>query len=271
MEYVPLHVAFPPRNFCHHVDSGASSQNISIIAEPISLQAMCINIIYFTHKQMEGNCVTNISPLTTFSTSLSCFKMAENISTSQPKAKKRSDYLEWDEYFMALAFLSAQRSKDPSTQVGACIVNKSKKIVGIGYNGMPNGCDDDEMPWDRTGDWSNTKYPYVCHAELNAILNKNSSDVQNCTIYVALFPCNECAKLIIQSGISLVIYYSDKYHEDKIMKASRTLLDKAGVGYRQFQPKMKQIVIDFECIDGKKMSPHDSPLRPLQQSSATNI
>ncbi|XP_067948282.1 deoxycytidylate deaminase-like [Watersipora subatra] len=165
------------------------------------------------------------------------------------KATKRTNYISWDDYFMALAFLSAQRSKDPSSQVGACIVNPAKKIVGIGYNGMPNGCDDDSLSWDRSGDWLDTKYPYVCHAEMNAILNKNSSSVEGCTIYVALFPCNECAKLVIQSGIKEVIYYSDKYHDDKKMLASRTLLSMAGVAYRQFQPRMKQVIIDFTSID----------------------
>ncbi|CAO2612118.1 Deoxycytidylate deaminase [Lemmus lemmus] len=120
--------------------------------------------------------------------------------------KKRDDYLEWPEYFMAVAFLSAQRSKDPNSQVGACIVNTENKIVGIGYNGMPNGCSDDLLPWRRTAENKlDTKYPYgktssVCHAELNAIMNKNSADVKGCSMYVALFPCNECAKLIIQAG-----------------------------------------------------------------------
>uniref|UniRef100_A0A8C8SEI0 Deoxycytidylate deaminase n=1 Tax=Pelusios castaneus TaxID=367368 RepID=A0A8C8SEI0_9SAUR len=115
--------------------------------------------------------------------------------------KKREDYLEWPEYFMAVAFLSAQRSKDPNSQVGACIVNSENKIVGIGYNGMPNGCSDDLLPWTRTAQNKlDTKYPYVCHAELNAIMNKNSADVKGCSMYVALFPCNECAKLIIQAG-----------------------------------------------------------------------
>eukprot|EP00063_Salmo_salar_P075723 XP_014050558.1 PREDICTED: deoxycytidylate deaminase-like isoform X2 [Salmo salar] len=119
------------------------------------------------------------------------------------QTKKREDYLEWPEYFMAVAFLSAQRSKDPSSQVGACIVNQENKIVGIGYNGMPNGCDDDLLPWARSADDRlDTKYPYVCHAELNAIMNKNSADVKGCSMYVALFPCNECAKLIIQAGES---------------------------------------------------------------------
>ncbi|XP_041943386.1 deoxycytidylate deaminase isoform X1 [Alosa sapidissima] len=123
------------------------------------------------------------------------------VGNSEGPIGKREDYLEWPEYFMAVAFLSAQRSKDPSSQVGACIVNPENKIVGIGYNGMPNGCNDDLLPWARAAaDRLDTKYPYVCHAELNAIMNKNSADVKGCTIYVALFPCNECAKLIIQAG-----------------------------------------------------------------------
>ncbi|KAI0215052.1 Deoxycytidylate deaminase [Lamellibrachia satsuma] len=167
-------------------------------------------------------------------------------------SKKRHDYLEWPEYFMAIAFLSAQRSKDPISQVGACIVNGEKKIVGIGYNGMPIGCSDDDLPWQRTAeDKLDTKYPYVCHAELNAILNKNAADVKNCIIYVALFPCNECAKLIIQSGIRKVVYMSDKYHDKPEMVASRRLLRMAGIEFEQFKPKRKQIVIDFSAIDPK--------------------
>ncbi|XP_062243311.1 deoxycytidylate deaminase isoform X1 [Platichthys flesus] len=164
--------------------------------------------------------------------------------------KKRDDYLEWPDYFMAVAFLSAQRSKDPSSQVGACIVNQENKIVGIGYNGMPNGCDDDLLPWSRTADDRlNTKYPYVCHAELNAIMNKNSADVKGCTMYVALFPCNECAKLIIQAGIKEVVYLSDKYHDTPEMTASRRLLSMAGLQFRQFKPKKTKIVIDFNSIN----------------------
>lgn len=168
-----------------------------------------------------------------------------------PAVQKRSDYLSWDDYFMSVAFLSAMRSKDPSTQVGACIVNKEKKIVGIGYNGFPNGCDDDDLPWARessTGSPLDTKYPYVCHAEMNAILNKNSTDVKGCTIYVALFPCNECAKLIIQSGISRVVYCSDKYNLDWKFVASRRLLDMAGVEYTQHQLQLSKLVIDFTSV-----------------------
>ncbi|XP_061736856.1 deoxycytidylate deaminase [Nerophis ophidion] len=166
------------------------------------------------------------------------------------RTKKRDDYLEWPDYFMAVAFLSAQRSKDPSSQVGACIVNPENKIVGIGYNGMPNGCDDNQLPWARSADNRlDTKYPYVCHAELNAIMNKNSADVKGCTMYVALFPCNECAKLIIQAGIKEVIYLSDKYHDAPEMTASRILLNMAGIQQKQFKPKRTSIVIDFNSID----------------------
>uniref|UniRef100_A0A8C1EUB9 Deoxycytidylate deaminase n=1 Tax=Cyprinus carpio carpio TaxID=630221 RepID=A0A8C1EUB9_CYPCA len=133
-------------------------------------------------------------------------------------------------YFMAVAFLSAQRIKDSSSQVGACIVNQENKIVGIVYKGMPSGCDDDLLPWSRSADNKlDTKYPYVCHAELNAIMNKNSADVKGCTMYVALFPCNECAKLIIQAGIKDVICLSDKYHDTLEMTASRQLLNLAVV------------------------------------------
>ncbi|KAE8901279.1 hypothetical protein PF005_g25883 [Phytophthora fragariae] len=173
--------------------------------------------------------------------------------SAQPKSvvEKRSDYLSWDDYFMSVAFLSAMRSKDPSTQVGACIVNPERKIVGIGYNGFPNGCGDDELPWARENETNSpldTKYPYVCHAEMNAILNKNSTDVKGCTIYVALFPCNECAKLIIQSGISRVVYCSDKYNHDWKFVASRRLLDMAGVQYTQHRLQLSKVVIDFTSV-----------------------
>ena len=114
---------------------------------------------------------------------------------------KRKNYLSWDEYFMGIALLSAERSKDDHTQVGACIVNQEHKIVSVGYNGMPTGCNDDDMPWEREGEFLDTKYPFVCHAELNAILNRSAGSLQGCSLYVTLFPCNECAKAIIQSGI----------------------------------------------------------------------
>lgn len=141
---------------------------------------------------------------------------------------KRLDVLNWDDYFMGLAHLSAKRSKDPSTQVGAAIVSADHKVVGIGYNGFPNGCDDDEFPWDREGAFADTKYPFVVHAELNAILNSNQQ-CRGCTIYVSLFPCNECAKAIIQSGIKKIVYECDKYADTESVKASKRMLNAAGV------------------------------------------
>lgn len=143
---------------------------------------------------------------------------------------KREDYLDWDQYFMGIARLSAQRSKDPSTQVGACIVNEQKRIIGIGYNGLPTGIDDDSFPWGKDGDFLNTKYPYVCHAELNAILN-STMNISGSTIYVTLFPCNECTKAIIQSGIKKLVYISDKYKDLDITVASKRMLDGAGITY----------------------------------------
>ncbi|KAK3792759.1 hypothetical protein RRG08_023092 [Elysia crispata] len=177
----------------------------------------------------------------------------ENISRNM--SRKRENYLKWEEYFMSMAFLSAQRSKDPRTQVGACIVNRDKKIVGIGYNGMPIGCSDDIMPWNRASDksdaaWLESKSPYVCHAELNAVLNKNSADIKGCSIYVALFPCNKCAQVVVQSGITEVVYYSDKYHDQPDFQASRRLLSSAGVLYRQFRPRQEKIIIDFGICSG---------------------
>ncbi len=168
------------------------------------------------------------------------------------KAKKRANVLSWDDYFMSVAFLSAQRSKDPNTQVGACIVNSEKRIVGIGYNGFPKNCDDDELPWDRESESHNeldTKYPYVCHAEMNAILNKNSADLQNCIIYVGLFPCNECAKMIIQSGIREVVYLSDKYKHTNSMIASRRLLTMSKISTRQHIPSLQTVQIHFPSVE----------------------
>lgn len=141
---------------------------------------------------------------------------------------KRENVLEWDSYFMGLAHLSAKRSKDPSTQVGAVIVDNNKHVVGIGYNGFPCGCSDDEFPWNREGEFGNTKYPFVVHAELNAILN-STANLRGCTLYVSLFPCNECAKAIIQSGISKIVYESDKYAETDSTLASKRMLTSAGV------------------------------------------
>ncbi|MCF7953413.1 MAG: dCMP deaminase family protein [Spirochaetales bacterium] len=162
---------------------------------------------------------------------------------------KRNDYIGWDEYFMGVALLSAKRSKDPSTQVGACIVNEDKKIVGVGYNGFPMGCSDDVFPWEREGAFLDTKYPFVSHAELNAILNSISRDLKNCTIYVALFPCNECAKAIIQSGIRRVVFLRDKYAHTDVVKASKMMFDQAGVSYVQLVPKEKSILLNFDIVE----------------------
>ncbi|XP_068623253.1 deoxycytidylate deaminase [Battus philenor] len=180
----------------------------------------------------------------------------ENISLKDEPQKKRTNYIDWTDYFMATAFLAAKRSKDPNYQVGACVVNKENKIVGVGYNGMPKGCDDDEFPWGKnTPSPLDSKFLYVCHAEMNAILNRNSADVKNCTIYVGLFPCNECAKIIIQSGITEVVYLSDKNAHKPTNVASKKMFDAAGVKYWQYKPKNNKIVISFTDIDWDSMSP----------------
>ena len=162
--------------------------------------------------------------------------------------KQRKEYLNWDEYFMAVAKLSSMRSKDPNTQVGACIVGKDNKILSIGYNGTPNGFKDESFPWDREGSPLDTKYLYVVHAERNAILNfrGNNKELENAKIYVDLFPCNECAKEIIQSGIKEVIYLSDKYHDTNETIASKRLLDTCGVKYRQLKDIKESINIDLK-------------------------
>jgi dCMP deaminase len=157
---------------------------------------------------------------------------------------KRARYLGWDQYFMGVATLSSFRSKDPSTQVGACIVNLDKRIVGIGYNGLPKGCSDDLFPWDSEGKYLDTKYPYVVHAEANAILNATTL-LQNSTIYVTLFPCNECAKLIIQSGITEIVYQSDKNQHTEAFQASKKMLDAAGIKVR----KVEGVVLSYEETD----------------------
>lgn len=163
--------------------------------------------------------------------------------------KKRQGYISWDDYFMGVALLSAKRSKDPGTQVGACIVNDKNKIVGTGYNGLPLGCHDDEFPWGKEGHFLETKYPYVCHAELNAILNNIGMDLRGCRIYTALFPCHECAKAIIQSGLSEVIYLSDKYQSTDAAKASRRMLETAGVHCRKVQPGVTELMLSFREKD----------------------
>ena len=158
---------------------------------------------------------------------------------------KRESYLSWGDYFMGLALLSAKRSKDPNTQVGACIVNENKKIISVGYNGMPIGCSDDAFPWSIEGEDLNTKYPYVVHAELNAILN-SKVDLSNCTIYVTMFPCNECTKAIIQSGIKHMIYLTNKYPDSTAVKASMKMLDSAGITYEKYIPRIDSVVLNYK-------------------------
>ena len=158
---------------------------------------------------------------------------------------KRQDYISWDEYFMGIAMLSAQRSKDSNTQVGACIVSRENKILSLGYNGMPTGCNDDEMPWAREGDAINTKYMYVCHAELNAILNRGDVSLANSILYVTLFPCNECAKAIIQSGIKEIVYMSDKYASQANTIVSKRLFDMVGIKYRQYESTGRTLNIEL--------------------------
>ena len=156
---------------------------------------------------------------------------------------KRTDYISWDDYFMGIAMLAAKRSKDPNTQVGACIVSPDNIIISTGYNGMPKGCSDDAFPWEREGE--DTKYPYVVHAELNAILNANGRDLRDSRIYVALFPCNECAKAIIQSGVKEVLYLSDKYRDTMGNFASKRMLSAAGVKFTQLKTSIDTITLDF--------------------------
>ncbi len=156
---------------------------------------------------------------------------------------KRQDYISWDEYFMSVAKLAGMSSKDPNTQVGACIVSSDNKILSMGYNGFPRGCSDDDFPWAREGETLETKYVYTVHSELNAILNYRGGSLEGAKLYVSLFPCNECAKAIIQSGIKTIIYDSDKYHDTEPTIASRKMLDAAGVKYVRYEPTDREIVI----------------------------
>ena len=165
---------------------------------------------------------------------------------------KRTDYINWDEYFMGIAMLAAKRSKDPNTQVGACIVSQDNIIISTGYNGMPKGCSDDVFPWERDGQQDMTKYPYVVHAELNAILNANGRDLRGSRIYVALFPCNECAKAIIQSGVAEVLYLSDKYKDTILNMVSKKMLDAAGVKYTKLTTSLDSITLDFIPEEDRK-------------------
>ncbi|KAH8240205.1 hypothetical protein KR032_012164 [Drosophila birchii] len=193
--------------------------------------------------------------------------------TEAPESHKRNNYLHWDDYFMATSILSAKRSKDPVTQVGACIVDSQNRIVAIGYNGFPRNCSDDEFPWSKAKkshddyDPLEDKTMYVVHAEANAILNSNGASLTGTRLYTTLFPCNECTKLIIQvmirspwclyliifippsflqSGIAQILYLSDKYAEKPKYRASKRMLDAVGVAYKQHQPQQKEIIIDFD-------------------------
>ena len=154
---------------------------------------------------------------------------------------KRKDYINWDEYFMGVAKLAGLRSKDPNSQVGSCIVSPDNKILSIGYNGFPRGCSDDVFPWSREGDELDTKYFYVTHSELNAILNYRGGSLEGSKLYVTLFPCNECAKAIIQAGIRTIVYESDKYANDASTRASKRMLNAAGVRYYQYNPTGRKI------------------------------
>lgn len=157
-------------------------------------------------------------------------------------SSKREDYISWDEYFMGVAMLSAQRSKDPSTQVGACIVSQDNKILSMGYNGLPIGCSDDEFPWEKTDETpDHSKYFYSTHSELNAILNYRGGSLDGTKLYVTLFPCNECAKACIQAGIKTIIYGDDKYADTPGVIASKRMLDAAGVSYRAYQYSGREI------------------------------
>ncbi|MCR5665678.1 MAG: dCMP deaminase family protein [Eubacterium sp.] len=158
---------------------------------------------------------------------------------------KRQDYISWDEYFMGVAKLSGMRSKDPNTQVGSCIVSEDHKILSMGYNGFPKGCSDDEFPWAREGDPLENKYFYVTHSELNAILNYRGGSLEGATIYVSMFPCNECAKAIIQSGIKTIVYENDKYIMEPSTIASKKMLDAAGVRYYRYTPVGRTVELEL--------------------------
>ena len=157
---------------------------------------------------------------------------------------KRRDYISWDEYFMGVAHLAGMRSKDPNTQVGACIVSNNNKILSMGYNGFPQGCSDDEFPWERDGDTLDTKYAFVTHSELNAILNYRGGSLEGTKLYVSLFPCNECAKAIIQAGIKTVVYASDKYDGTPNNIAAKKMFDAAGVEYIPYKKTGREICIE---------------------------
>lgn len=163
----------------------------------------------------------------------------------KPRSAKRRDYINWDEYFMGVAHLSGMRSKDPNTQVGACIVSNENKILSMGYNGFPSGCSDDDFPWEREGDVLDTKYAFVTHSELNAILNYRGGSLEGTKLYVSLFPCNECAKAIIQAGIRTVVYDSDKYNGTPTNIAAKKMFEAAGVECIPYEKSGRQVQINL--------------------------
>lgn len=158
---------------------------------------------------------------------------------------KRQDYISWDEYFMGVAYLSAMRSKDPNTQVGACIVGNDNRIMSMGYNGFPNGCSDEEFPWGKEGEPIDIKYLYSTHSELNAILNYRGGSLEGAKMYVTLFPCNECAKAIIQAGIKTIVYDCDKYADTPAVVASKKMLSTAGVEIKKYSRHNRDISIEL--------------------------
>jgi dCMP deaminase len=170
----------------------------------------------------------------------------DNESESDSLSGKRTNYINWDETFMIIATAMSQRSKDPNTQVGCCIVDQNNHIMGTGYNGLPNGISDDEYPWKKSDNPLESKNTYVVHSEANGLLNSVKHDLRGCRMYVTLFPCNECTKLIIQKGISEIIYLSDKKHDEDMYEASRRMLDSVGIQYRQFDTNIIQFTTDFE-------------------------
>ncbi len=170
--------------------------------------------------------------------------MAEYVKM-QSASGKRTDYISWDEYFMGVAYLSGMRSKDPNTQVGACIVSQNNKILSMGYNGFPSGCSDEDFPWAREGEMLETKYAYVTHSELNAILNYRGGSLEGTKLYVSLFPCNECAKAIIQAGIRTVVYDSDKYNGTASNTASKRMFEAAGVECIAYRKTGRKIEIEL--------------------------
>ncbi|AES91013.2 putative dCMP deaminase [Medicago truncatula] len=229
-----------------------NSREVTLVATATAFGALASAIaLHFFYRSQTHSSKTNPSQNGIVSSSSSSSSSRVRSSGDPFDPTKRKGYLSWDDYFMAIAFLSAERSKDPNRQVGACLVSQDDIILGIGYNGFPRGCSDDKLPWakkSRTGNPLETKYPYVCHAEVNAILNTNHASAAGQRLYVTMFPCNECAKIIIQSGVSEVIYFVEKKLEnsDVTYTASHKLLSLAGVKVRKHQPLMSEIHLKYE-------------------------